>query len=496
MATVRGVGRPARRDTVLATALRHPFETHVVRALITAHGIRLWRKGLPVQPRPAHPSDPVPEEPTVPTVADRLAALIRDTAGIELPLRLRAWDGSETGPPDAPVLVIRSRRALRRLLWAPNELGLARAYVSGDLDVEGDTSDLAEGFRRVWRLARSRPHTAVALGVRDRFGAAAATARIGAVGLPPKPPGSEAKLRGRVHTKLRDRAAIAHHYDLSNDFYELLLDDTMAYSSAYFTYDGQTLLDAQRAKLDLICRKLDLQPGMRLLDVGCGWGSLVLHAAEHFGVHATGVTLSAQQRDFVVKRIADRGLTDRVEVRLHDYRELAGTDMRYDAVASVEMGEHVGQEQYPTYAGILYALLRPKGRLVLQQMSRHPGTAPGGGAFIEAYIAPDMHMRPPSETLRFLEDAGFEIRDVEAMREHYVRTVAHWQATFDARWDEFVALQGEEVARVWRLYLVGGALAFEEGRMGVDQFLAVRPTSDGETGMPATRPWALGTNST
>ncbi len=495
VATVRGTGRAAGRYPALAAALRHPFETQVIRALITAHGIRLWRKGLPVQPRPPHLSDHVSEEPTVPTVADRLATLIRDTAGIELPLRLRAWDGSETGPTDAPVVVIRSRRALRRLLWAPNELGLARAYVSGDLDVEGNTADLAEGFRRAWRLARSRPDTGVSLGMRDRLGAVTAATRIGALGLPPTPPASEARLRGRAHTRLRDRAAIAHHYDLSNDFYELLLDDTMAYSSAYFTHEGQPLVDAQRAKLDLICRKLDLAPGMRLLDVGCGWGSLILHAAEHFGVHATGVTLSAQQRDFVSKRIADRGLTDRVEVRLQDYRELEGAGARFDAVASVEMGEHVGEEQYPTYAAILYSMLRPEGRLVLQQMSRHPGTAAGGGAFIEAYIAPDMHMRPPSQTLRFLEDAGFEIRDVEAMREHYVRTVAHWQTTFDAHWDEFVALQGEEVARVWRLYLVGGALAFEEGRMGVDQFLAVRPTAEGGSGMPATRPWVLGTNS-
>jgi cyclopropane-fatty-acyl-phospholipid synthase len=330
--------------------------------------------------------------------------------------------------------------------------------------------------------------------LRDLPRLAASAARLGALGRRPSRPGAAAALSGTRHSRDRDRAAIAHHYDLSNEFYELLLDESMAYSCGYFT-TGPTgsLADAQRAKLDLICRKLDLRPGMRLLDVGCGWGSLVLHAAQHFGVHATGITLSAQQRDFVAKRIADRGLTDRVEVQLQDYRELAGADTEFDAVASIEMGEHVGQEQYATYAAILYGAVRPKGRLLLQQMSRRPDTAPGGGAFIEAYIAPDMHMRPPSETLRFLEDAGFEIRDVEAMREHYVRTVAHWQATFDAHWDEFVALQGEEVARVWRLYLVGGSLAFEEGRMGVDQFLAVRPAADGESDMPATRPWVLGT---
>ncbi|HEU5267818.1 MAG TPA: cyclopropane-fatty-acyl-phospholipid synthase family protein [Jatrophihabitans sp.] len=411
----------------------------------------------------------------MPSVADRLATLLHATLGIELPVRLRAWDGSETGPAGAPAVVVRSRRALRRLLWAPNELGLARAYVTGDIDVDGD---LGDGLRRVWQLARTRPATTVRVGLRARLGAVVTAARLGALGRPPAPPAGEARLRGQRHTRRRDRAAIAHHYDLSNDFYQLLLDETMAYSSAYFTGAGQSLADAQRAKLDLICRKLDLQPGMRLLDVGCGWGSLIVHAAERYGVQATGVTLSAQQRDFAAKRVADRGLTDRVEVRLQDYRELAGTSERFDGVASIEMGEHVGAEHYPAYAAVLFGALRPAGRLLLQQMSRRADAAPGGGAFVEAYIAPDMHMRPASQTMRHLEHAGFEIRHVEAMREHYVRTVAHWLATLESRWDEFVTLVGEEVARVWRLYLVGGGLAFEEGRMGVEQFLAVRPAGD------------------
>ncbi|WP_375476257.1 class I SAM-dependent methyltransferase [uncultured Jatrophihabitans sp.] len=422
------------------------------------------------------------------TVADQLAALLRDVAGLDLPVRLRAWDGSEAGPADGPTLVIRSRRALRRLLWAPGELGLARAYVAGDIDVEGD---LADGFRRAWRVARNRPSTGVSLSVAAKGRAVLAAAKLGAFGTPPKPPAAEARLTGRLHTQRRDRAAIAHHYDLSNDFYQLLLDEHMAYSSAYYTADEQSLHDAQTAKLDLVCRKLDLRPGMRLLDVGCGWGSLILHAAEHYGVSAVGVTLSAQQRDFIVKRIADRGLAERVEVRLQDYRELADVGEAFDAVSSIEMGEHVGEGQYPVYAGILHDALKPTGRLLLQQMSRHQGTAPGGGAFIESYIAPDMHMRPLARTLQHLENAGFEIRDVEAMREHYVRTVEHWIDTFDRHYEEFVALQGEEVARVWRLYLVGGALAFDEGRMGVDQFLCVKPTVDGGSGMPATRPWAL-----
>ena len=405
-------------------------------------------------------------------VADRLADLLRATAGVDPPVRIRAWDGTEIGPDDGPVLVLRSRRALRRLLWRPSELGLARAYVTGDIDVEGDLTD---GLRRAWRLARSRSEAGAPTSPRGRALAALHAVRLGALGPPPKAPASEARLSGRLHTRRRDRAVIAHHYDLSNDFYRLLLDEHMAYSSAYFTRPDQSLHDAQTAKLEMICRKLDLKSGMRLLDVGCGWGSLILHAAQRYGVRATGITLSAQQRDFVLARAAGRGLADSVEVRLQDYRDLGDRTETFDAVASVEMGEHVGERLYPSYIAILDRALRPGGRLLLQQMSRRAGAAPGGGAFIEAYIAPDMHMRPLWQTLRYLQDAGLEIRSVAAMREHYARTAEHWLNTLYSRFGEFVALQGEEVARVWRLYLAGGRLAFEEGRMGVDQILAAKP---------------------
>ena len=406
-------------------------------------------------------------------VADRLEDLLRTAVGLELPVRLRAWDGSEAGPADGPVLVVRSSRALRRLLWRPGELGLARAYVTGDIDVDGDLTD---GLRRAWRLAQSHPVAPISL--RHRSAAALRAARLGAIGLPPRTPASEVRMSGRLHTRRRDRAAIAHHYDLSNDFYRLLLDDHMAYSSAYFTHAGQSLHDAQTAKLDLICGKLGVEPGMRLLDVGCGWGSLILHAADRYGVRATGITLSAQQHQFIAARAAERGLTDRVEVRLQDYRDFGSqpqTTAAFDAVSSIEMGEHVGEQYYSSYARILYGALKPGGRLLLQQMSRRADAAPGGGAFIEAYIAPDMHMRPLWQTLRYLQDADFEIVSVEAMREHYARTAEHWIATLEDRFNEFVALLGEEVARVWRLYLAGGRLAFEEGRMGVDQILAGKP---------------------
>ncbi len=308
------------------------------------------------------------------------------------------------------------------------------------------------------------------LTARGKANAVLTAVRLGAIGPPPRPPAAEARLTGRLHTRGRDRAAIAHHYDLSNDFYELLLDDHMAYSSAYFARGDESLDEAQTAKLDLICRKLDLQPGQRLLDVGCGWGSMILHAAREYGVHAVGITLSAQQRAFIVNRIEQQGLNDRVDVRLQDYRELDCT-AEFDAVSSVEMGEHVGDEHYPQYLSIIRRALRPGGKLLLQQMSRRADAAPGGGPFIESYIAPDMHMRPLWQTLKYLQDTGFEVLGVEGMREHYVRTVEHWIDTFERNYDTFVAMLGEEAARVWRLYLVGGAIAFEEGRMGVDQML-------------------------
>ncbi len=490
-ASVRGVRRPATVRGVLGLLLRHPFATQRVRLQILRHGLALYFKGLPIMPRPKPTQEvQVSIESTAAAgrgAAPRIARLVERVAGVDLPLRLRAWDGSECGPEGTPVLVIRSRRALRRLLWSPGELGLARAYVTGDLDVEGDVT---EGFRRAWSTARARSSAPIHLTVGDRVRAAVALARLGAVGRPPRAPAAEARLAGGLHTRARDRAAIAHHYDLSNDFYELLLDESMAYSSAYFASPEQSLADAQRAKLDLICRKLALEPGQRLLDIGCGWGSLILHAAQHLGVHATGVTLSAEQRDHVAKRIADRGLGDLVTVRLADYRELDDPSA-FDAVSSIEMGEHVGESEYPNYTATMFGQLAPGGRLLLQQMSRRAGTPPGGGAFIESYIAPDMHMRPLPATLALVESAGFEVRDVEAMREHYVYTVRAWIKTFEDHYPQFVAMVGEEVARVWRLYLVGGGLSFEEGRMGVDQILAVKPDSQRRSGRPTRRPWVL-----
>ncbi|BCY07472.1 cyclopropane-fatty-acyl-phospholipid synthase family protein [Actinoplanes sp. L3-i22] len=411
--------------------------------------------------------------------AGALSTIVAGVAGGALPVRIRAWDGSESGPSDGPVLVIRDRNALRRLLWHPNELGLAQAYIAGEIDVEGD---LADGLRQVWRHARTTGLTGggIRVGVADRLRAARIALRLGVLGPRPANPPAQARLDGRVHTRERDRAAISYHYDLSNDFYRLILDPRMAYSCAYFTDPAMSLEDAQVAKLDLICRKLGLRPGMRMLDVGCGWGALAIHAARNYGVTVVGVTLSKEQRAYAVEAAGDLP----IEFRLQDYRDV--DDGPFDAISTIEMGEHVGAGNYPVFAATLHRLLAPGGRLLVQQMSRG-AHAPGGGAFIESYVAPDMHMRPVGETVALLERAGLEVRDVHGLREHYVRTVRCWLDTLEHRWDEVVALVGEPVARVWRLYLVGGALTFEEGRMGVDQILAVRRTAEGASGMPDVR---------
>jgi cyclopropane-fatty-acyl-phospholipid synthase len=421
-------------------------------------------------------------------------------AGFDLPVRVRAWDGSEAGPAGPPTAVLRSPRALRRALWAPGELGLARAYVSGDLDVEGD---LTEGLRRAFRAARpaqsgpasgggasggtpshGRASRGRGPGVWSGWGpgrwadvvsaAAVAASRLGVFGPPPAPPACEIRLSGRAHSRTRDQAVIAGHYDLPVSFYRLILDPAMAYSCGYWTGDGPGygLADAQRDKLDLVADKLRLGPGVSLLDMGCGWGSLTVHAAQHRQAQVSSVTLSAEQGGYTRERLRGLGLADRAEVLIQDYRDTTGGP--YDAIASLEMGEHVGADGYPAFCAALHRQLRPGGRLLIQQMSRGRN-APGGGAFIESYVTADMHMRPVGETVGLLEDAGLEVLGVQAMRPHYVRTIRAWLDNLEENLPAVEAIIGRERTRMWRLYLAGGALAFEEGRMGVDQILAARP---------------------
>jgi cyclopropane-fatty-acyl-phospholipid synthase len=416
-----------------------------------------------------------------PSIAAKLRQLLENLLQVPLPVRLRAWDGSEAGPDEAPVLVVRHRRALRRLMWQPNELGLARAYVSGDLDVEGDLYDaLTRLTALIWRspTLTDVPIRAVA----------ADLLRLGIIGTQPAPPPEEIAMSGSRHSKRRDRQAISHHYDVGNDFYRLVLGSSMVYSCAYWTSTdpGYGLADAQRDKLDLICRKLELKPGMRLLDVGCGWGSLALHAAREYGVRVVGITLSTEQADYARKQVAEAGFTEQVEIRVQDYRDL--DDGPFDAISSVGMAEHVGTEPYAEYAGILYRQLKPGGRLLNHQIAVvHPEPAPAHRTFIDAYVFPDGELAPLGTTVSLIEEAGFEVRDVQALREHYGRTLRAWVANLESAWSEAVRLTSPGRARVWRLYMAASALAFETGRIGVNQVLAVRTHRDGASDMSPTR---------
>lgn len=418
-------------------------------------------------------------------VAPRLDTLLTPLAGGPLPVHLIAWDGSTAGadPATAPTVRITSPQALRRLLWSPGELGAAQAFVTGEVVVDGDLGEALTQVRD--ELLRRAPQPSAAERAKAVAGVGLLAKDLGLLGARPAPPASQAVVTGRLHSLGRDRAAISHHYDLSNDFYELILDEQMAYSCAYVTAEGAdlvhgredaayTLEQAQFDKLDLVCRKLGLhtRPDQRFVDVGCGWGSLTLHAAREHGARVTAVTISREQQAFVQARALEQGVADRVDVRLQDYREVP--ESGFDAVASLEMGEHVGDKNYATYAATLHRLAAPGAHVLVQQMSR-PGKNPGGGPFIESFIAPDMSMRPVGATIQLLERAGLELRGVQALREHYAWTIRSWEERLRQRRAEVVEMVGEEVTRVWELYLAGGAWTFAAGRMGVDQLLLRRP---------------------
>ena len=309
-------------------------------------------------------------------VAGRLSDILSPLVGGELPVRLTAWDGSTAGPEDAPKVTLYSPNVLRRLLWNPGELGAAQAYVLGELDVEGDLGDV---LTHVWKVSAERGLGSITPTPSLVLAAVKAARSFGAFGRPLAPPASQAQVKGRLHSLARDREAIGHHYDLSNDFYQLILDENMAYSSGYWTSDAPdyTLEDSQTDKLDLVCRKvgLDRARGLRFLDVGCGWGSLSLHAAREYGARVVGITISAEQKAFVDAKVRALGLEDWVEIRLQDYREIP--DGPFDAVASIEMGEHVGEDNYPTYVKALHDNVIAGGRVLIQQMSR-TGPPPRG----------------------------------------------------------------------------------------------------------------------
>ena len=419
------------------------------------------------------------------TVAERLLPVMRFFFGAEMPIEVEAWDGSRLGPRQgAARLVIRSPEALRRLLTAPNELGLGRAYVAGELDIEGDIY-AALGIRD--QVEKERNTDDLRMGARGWLDAVRAAANLRLVGLPPAPPPEEARLGGLRHSLRRDARAVQHHYDVSNDFYRLVLGPTLTYSCAYFAHEDMGLDDAQTAKYDLICRKLGLRPGMRLLDIGCGWGGMVLHAARYYGVEAVGITLSPQQHALATRRVAAAGLSSPIQIRLQDYRQVG--DERYNAISSIGMFEHVGRERLAEYFNSVVRLLEPGGRFLNHGITRRSGSySPRKKTFATNFVFPDGELHEVGTVVSTMqEQQQLEVRDVESLREHYGKTLRFWVNNLENNWSQAIELSGAGRARIWRLYMAASALNFEAGRTYIHQVLAVRPDGQGGSEMPPTR---------
>jgi cyclopropane-fatty-acyl-phospholipid synthase len=404
-----------------------------------------------------------------------------------LPVTVQFWDGSvlEGEPPADPrhdggrsasVVVARDRRALAHLLHEPGQIGLARAWVDGSLTAFGDLEDV---------LATRNVFGGVHLSLRDRLMLALAAARAAGVTVLRRPPvpAIEAVPTGRRHSLARDRTSVRHHYDISNDFYRLVLGPSMTYSCAYFAREADTLEEAQKHKLDLTCRKLRLAPGERFLDIGCGWGSLVLHAAAHYGVNAVGITLSEAQARPARDQARARGLDDRVEIRVADYRELFGPP--YDKIASVGMYEHVGRSELDRYVQAVSGLLRPGGLFLNHGIARVASKPPTAPTFISRYVFPDGELHPVADLMTSMQTAGFEVRDVESLREHYPMTLRRWVSNLLNHGAEAERLVGPERVRTWHLYMLASANAFDNAELGLYQVLGAR--HDGPHGLPLTR---------
>jgi cyclopropane-fatty-acyl-phospholipid synthase len=403
-----------------------------------------------------------------------------------LPVRFVFWDGSALGPDVSPgVVTLASPKAVSRILWSPNELGIARAFVADELDAQGDAYEILRllneagngDFRGNLRLVRNALVAAKGLGV---------------LGLPPTPPAEESRLTGWQHSKDRDRRAVTHHYDVGNEFYRLVLGPTMTYSCARFAREDMSLEEAQTSKHELVCRKLGLhEPGQppavraRLLDVGCGWGSMALHAATEHGAHVVGITLSREQAELARRRVAEAGLETTVEIRVQDYRDLK--DETFDAVSSIGMFEHVGERRMTEYFTTLRGLLAPGGRLLNHAISSRGGSKLGSRSFVGRYVFPDGELIDVADVVRAMEGAGFEVRDVESLREHYSLTLHAWVRNLEDHWQEAEALVGTRRARIWWLYMTASANGFDDGGLSLHQVLGVVPGRRGESGMPLTR---------
>ena len=386
----------------------------------------------------------------------------------------RAYDGSTAGPADAVVtLDIRTPRAVEYLASSPNQLGLARAYVTGDMEIIGSAY---EAMSRLYPMPLDHLTTGDKLKL-GRLLAGKALKR-------PTPPPQERTLKGDRHSKRRDAEAIHHHYDVSNLFYSWVLGPSMAYTCAVFPDADASLELAQATKFDLVCRKLDLQPGMRLLDIGCGWGGMVRHAVKYYGVTAIGATLSEQQALFAHQRIAEEGLGDRAEVRFSDYRDVKETD--FDAISSIGLTEHIGRDNYPAYFAFAYGKLKTGGRMLNHTITRSDDgeRAIYKNSFINRYVFPDGELSGPGHIMSAFNNAGFEIRHEENLREHYALTLKHWCENLEDHWDEAVAEAGLGTARVWRLYMAASRMGFDINNIQLHQMLAVKNDARGRSGMP------------
>jgi cyclopropane-fatty-acyl-phospholipid synthase len=383
----------------------------------------------------------------------------------ERPFSVEFWDGTTLPATEGagPTFFVRSPRAAAHALLAPGQLGLGRAYVSGAIEV--DDMDATIELLDSWKPPPLQGRDKLAL----LFGAA----RAAGIGPPPRRPAAELQPGGRRHSKERDAKAVRHHYDVSNEFFSLFLDDSMTYSCAIFSRGAETLEAAQEEKLEMVCRKLALREGDRVLDVGCGWGSFPLWAATRHGAHVVGITLSQPQAEKARRRAETAGVADRVEIRVMDYRELAGE--RFDAIASIGMVEHVGASQIDVYARTLAGLLEPGGRLLNHGITRLRHDDPEAGPFSERYVFPDAEPLHLSRVLLALERAGFVTRHVEEFGADYAETLRHWARRLDESLDEAVRLAGPERVRVWRLYLRAARNGFESGFTSIYQARCMLP---------------------
>jgi cyclopropane-fatty-acyl-phospholipid synthase len=396
----------------------------------------------------------------------RTGALRDALAGVlpDRPFRIELWDGSAlpatTTGAGGLTFRVRSPRALGHVLRAPGQLGLGRAYVSGEIEVDDTDAalELLDGY------------AVPPLDVRRKARLVAAALRAGALRTFPRAPAAELRPRGRRHSRERDRRAIAHHYDVSNDFFRVILGESMTYSCAVFSRGARTLEEAQRAKLELVCTKLGVRPGQRILDIGCGWGSFALHAAGEHGVHVTGVTLSRAQAELARERVAAAGLAERIEIRLADYRDLAGE--QFDAIASIGMVEHVGSANIDAYARHLASVLKPGGRLLNQGIARLRYGDPEAGPFSERFVFPDAAPLHLSRVLSAIEAAGLEPTHVEGFRLDYARTLLEWARNLDQQADRAHELIGPERMRVWRVYVRAARRGFETGFTSIFQLVA------------------------